>query len=219
MNVPARRNTNWLAIILGGLLTLCLLCVLPGMAYTSWNIGNSQPAASVTQIPAEAPELHKPAEFQTITVNSKEYGTDFTDRLTFTNGEILTGHVAPYEGTELDNIQHTWVDYNVEVPEGTAYAVAFGYSVKINGKEYQPGAIIMLPTDGGTVKVSILDGELVFWRDLTAMHDDISDRISTEIANGNLSIDGPLAFSFCSQEFTGYVPRELLEANKVQIVK
>lgn len=181
--------------------------------------------AQAPATPAKAPaanaetELHKPAEFQTIEVNSVEYGTNFTDRLTFTNGEILTGHTAPYAGEELTKIQTTWVEYNVEVPEGAAYAVAFAYSVKIDGKEYQPGAIIMLPTSGGIVKVNLLDGELIFWRDFQAMHDDISNRISTEIANGNLSIDGPLAFSYCSQEFSGYVPRDLLDARKVTLVK
>ena len=140
------------------------------------------------------------------------------DKATLTNGFVLTGHSVPingYVGAELKKIQSTWVTYDVIACPGQ-FGVAFGYSVKIDGNTYSPGAIILLPAHA---TVEILDGELVVWNDLSKMHDDIETRISTEIKNGNLSIHGPLAFSFLSKEFSAYVPSELITANKVTIVK
>jgi len=178
------------------------------------------PSPTPTPAPTAQIELHKPAQLATVKVNGIEYGTEFDNRIAFTNGEILTGHTAPYSDGELAMIQKTWVEYTIEMPANAAFPVAFGYSIDSeNGKIFSPGAVIMLPVDQNTIKVKILDGELVLWRSLKDMHRDISDRISKEIANGNLTIGRPLAFSWVSQEFASYIPQDLLTANKVEIVK
>lgn len=192
--------------------------------------------ATMTETPVDCPETTEPTPIVTPTstptseptatltantiVNGIEYGTEFDGgRITFTNGEVLVGHTAPYTDTELAVISGTWVSYTIEMPENSCFAVAFGYSIKVDDKTYSPGALILLPTDQETVNVEILDGELVLWSSLSAMHDDIEHRISTEIKNGNLSVKGPLAFSFLSKEFSGYIPRNLLESDSVTIVR
>lgn len=198
------------AIILAAL-ALLFACVAVS-AYQLWPRHRASAPAATPTVATAVPSTSS----SKITVSGKSVGTTFDNRVTSTTGEVLTGHGAPYSGSDLTKVETTWLTFSVNPAPGEQISV-FAFAVKFNGQIYDKGALFYLGCQPTTVE--ILNGEVVIWRDLSAMHTDISARISTEIQNGNLSISGPLAFSWLSQEFSGYIPPELIASRKVTIVK
>ena len=175
-----------------------------------------EPTEEVVE-PAEITPTPEPVDSGKIFVDGQETGVILDDgTVAITNGRILCNHDAPYDTDELAIVESTWVDYQIQTQKGE-FAVVFGYGIKVGDTIYSPGAIILVASNGETAEISILNGEVIIWNDISKMHSDIENRIYDEIKNGNMTIKGPLAFKYVSQEFRGYIPQELFDT-QIEIV-
>ena len=175
-----------------------------------------EPTEEVVE-PAEITPTPEPVDSGKIFVDGQETGVILDDgTVAITNGRILCNHDAPYDTDELAIVKSTWVDYQIQTQKGE-FAVVFGYGIKVGDTIYSPGAIILVASNGETAEISILNGEVIIWNDISKMHSDIENRIYDEIKNGNMTIKGPLAFKYVSQEFRGYIPQELFDT-QIEIV-
>ncbi len=202
-----------LAVVSFGLLLFGNTGIIPALTPSTPTL---EPTEEVVE-PAEITPTPEPVDSGKIFVDGQETGVILDDgTVAITNGRILCNHDAPYDTDELAIVESTWVDYQIQTQKGE-FAVVFGYGIKVGDTIYSPGAIILVASNGETAEISILNGEVIIWNDISKMHSDIENRIYDEIKNGNMTIKGPLAFKYVSQEFRGYIPQELFDT-QIEIV-
>lgn len=213
----------WVWLMLGIGVIFTLLSIL-GSNLWGWGMTKSSTPADIDPVTEITPNPPTPLVKEPVPnvgqifVDGQETGVILDDgTVAITNGRILCNHDAPYDTDELAIVESTWVDYQIQTQKGE-FAVVFGYGIKVGDTIYSPGAIILVASNGETAEISVLNGEVIIWNDISKMHSDIENRISDEIKNGNMTIKGPLAFKYVSQEFRGYIPQELFDTRQIEIV-
>ncbi|MFA6361314.1 MAG: hypothetical protein WCX33_00705 [Candidatus Shapirobacteria bacterium] len=177
-----------------------------------------------TPTPTEAPLPTNPAILASLDgktfSNQGEYlNTNLGERMTFTNRKIVVPNKEWNETlskNELTKVEQTWVDIQLDVPEGmTAIIFAGGLEQGIN--RYENGILMTLTS--GHYEFSIRNGEIVLWYPLqeTYQANDI-DRIVDQIRNGNFDIKSELEFFGVTADLLSSIPDDLVKERNIQII-
>jgi hypothetical protein len=150
-----------------------------------------------------------------------EVGNIFDNRITITCGDIIYPGVGAgnYSDAQLAVIAKRWITFTV-YPNGMMPMV-FGSGVEwtFKGISYKRdiGEYVYIGSKVQTIKIR--EGELVLWGNLEDLGADITNRVTSQIVNGNLDYENQkLNFKVCSAIVAGYFPEELLKTNGVEII-
>lgn len=144
------------------------------------------------------------------------YG-DLGKRITFTNGNFLFPGVEPGDRTpeQLKTIETTWIEIQIDTCQNETQAVIFSGGFDMGDFHADEGVLFTLD---GERNFSMRNGEIVLWFNPNDLARDVSQRITDQIKYGNLDIDGPLAFTFVTEDLKDLIPAELIAERMVEVV-
>ncbi len=139
---------------------------------------------------------------------------DIGNRVVWTSRRTIVPGKAWNESlteTELRTVENTWIKVRLNTCE--TIPVIFGGGIRINGLEFNEGALFQLKS--GIQDIELRNAELVLWFDQPHLTKDISNRVVDEILNGNFDITSRLGLAV-TDSLKEYLPDEILVG--VQIV-